>query len=108
MALFVLTKRSNFVTQRFIGIVDGQLQSEMLRTESDLFQSFGVGTKPQIALTVGISRMYLIGKTPFFARHAIIEWAQAITLSIKIRKASSIRMQRQSSKRNSEGVKGQR
>ena len=73
-------------------MVDQKQQMKTLRTKRHLFQPLGMGTHPQIALTVGEGRMYLVGKTPVLARHAVVKRTQAVVFTIEIRKTSSIRM----------------
>ena len=88
----IFTQRTYLIAQRLVPMRFGRYHAEQRRLEGNLFQSFGVGTHPQVTLPVRKSRMNLIGKTPVGIRQTVVESSQAIARSVKTRKATAIGM----------------
>ena len=92
VAVTVLADGTHLVAQRLITMCDRSKQAELGRTESYLFQPLGVGTHPQIALTVGKSGMYLIGKAPTTVGQTVVERPQTVGLLVETRESATVWM----------------
>ena len=88
----VLADGTHLVAQRLVTVRNRSKQAELRRTEGHLLQTLGVGTHPQIALTVGKSGMYLVGEAPAAVGQTVVERPQAVGLPVETRESAAIRM----------------